>query len=41
MPSFPRETHPMLKNFSEVPNLDVYIIIRLPPEQYCNSKVKI
>ena len=31
----------MLKFLSRIPNRDVYIITKSPPEQYTNSKIKI
>ena len=31
----------MLKIFSRIPNRDIYIITKPPPEQYSNSKIKI
>ena len=31
----------MLKIFSRIPNLDIYIITKSPPEQYSNSKIKL
>ena len=40
-PSFSGKTYMMLKILSRIPNRDVYIITKLPPEQYTNSKIKI
>ena len=31
----------MSKNFLRIPNRDIYIITKSPPEQYSNSKIKI
>ena len=31
----------MLKTLSRIPNRDIYIITKSPPEQYSNSKIKI
>ena len=31
----------MLKTLSRIPNGDIYIITKAPPEQYTNSKTKI
>ena len=31
----------MLKIFSRMPDRDIYIIVKSPPEQYTNSKIKI
>ena len=40
-PSFSGKTYLMLKIRSRIPNRDVYIITKSPPEQYSNSKIKI
>ena len=40
-PSFLGKTYHMLKIFSRIPNRDIYIITKSPPEQYTNSKIKI
>ena len=40
-PSFWGKTHLMLKIHSRIPNRDIYIITKSPPEQYTNSKIKI
>ena len=40
-PSFWGKTHLMLKILSRIPNRDIYIITKSPPEQYTNSKIKI
>ena len=37
-PSFSGKTHLMLKR---IPNQDIYIITKSPPEQYFNSNIKI
>ena len=39
--SFSGKTHLMLKILSRMPDRDVYIITKSPPEQYTNSKIKI
>ena len=31
----------MLKTLLRIPNRDIYIITKSPPEQYTNSKIKI
>ena len=31
----------MLKIFSRIPNRDIYIITKSPPEQYSDSKIRI
>ena len=31
----------MLKTFSRIPDRDIYIITKSPPEQYTNSKIRI
>ena len=38
--SFSGKTYLMLKIFSRIPNRDIYIITKSPPEQYSNAKVK-
>ena len=40
-PSFSGKTYLMLKTISRIPNRDIYIITKSPPEQYTNSKIKI
>ena len=40
-PSFSGKTYLMLKTLSRIPDRDVYIITKSPPEQYTNSKIKI
>ena len=40
-PSFSGKTYLMLKLLSRMPDRDVYIITKSPPEQYTNSKIKI
>ena len=40
-PSFSGKTHLMLKIFSRIPNRDIYIITKSPPEQCSKSKIKI
>ena len=40
-PSFSSKTYLMLKILSRIPNRDIYIIIKSPPEQYSNSTIKI
>ena len=40
-PSFPGKTYLMLKTLSRIPDRDIYIITKSPPEQYTNSKIKI
>ena len=40
-PSFLGKTYLMLKTLSRIPNRDIYIITKSPPEQYTNSKIKI
>ena len=40
-PSFSGKTYLMLKILSHIPNRDIYIITKSPPEQYSNSKIKI
>ena len=39
-PSFSGKTYLKLKIFSRIPDRDIYIITKLPPEQYSNSKIK-
>ena len=39
-PSFSGKTYLMLKLLSRIPNRDVYINTKSPPEQYSNSKLK-
>ena len=39
-PSFSGKRYLMLKTPSRIPNRDVYIITKSPPEQYSNSKIK-
>ena len=38
---FGGKTHLMLKILSQIPDRDIYIITKSPPEQYTNSKIKI
>ena len=40
-PSFSGKTYLMLKIISRMPDRDIYIITKSPPEQYTNSKNKI
>ena len=40
-PSFSGKTYLMLKILSRIPDRDIYIITKSPPEQYSNSKIKI
>ena len=40
-PSFSGKTHLMLKILSRIPDRDIYIITKSPPEQYTNSEIKI
>ena len=40
-PSFSGKTYLMLKTFSRIPDRDIYIITKSPPEQYTNSKIKV
>ena len=40
-PSFSGKTYFMLKTLSQIPDRDIYIITKSPPEQYTNSKIKI
>ena len=40
-PSFSGKTYLMLKTFSRIPDRDINIITKSPPEQYTNSKIKI
>ena len=39
-PSFSGKTYLMLKILSRIPNRDIYIITKSPPEPYSNSKIK-
>ena len=39
-PSFSGKTYLMLKILSRIPCRDIYIITKLPPKQYANSKIK-
>ena len=39
--SFSRKTYLMLKILSRIPDRDIYISTKSPPEQYTNSKIKI
>ena len=39
-PSFSGKTYLMLKILSRIPERDIYIITKSPPEQYSNSKIK-
>ena len=40
-PSFSGKTYLLLKTLSRIPDRDIYIITKSPPEQYTNSKIKI
>ena len=40
-PSFSGKTYLMIKALSRIPDRDIYIITKLPPEQYTNSEIKI
>ena len=40
-PSFSGKTYLMLKILSRIPDRDIYIITKSPPQQYTNSKIKI
>ena len=40
-PSFSGKTYLILKILSRIPDRDIYIITKSPPEQYTNSKIKI
>ena len=40
-PSLSGKSYLMLKLLSRIPDRDIYIIIKSPPEQYTNSKIKI
>ena len=40
-PSFSGKTYLMLKLLSRIPNRDIFIITKLPPELYSYSKIKI
>ena len=40
-PSFSGKTHLILKILSRIPNRDIYIITKSPPEQYTDSEMKI
>ena len=40
-PSFSGKTYLMLKTLPRIPDQDIYIITKSPPEQYTNSKYKI
>ena len=40
-PSFSGKTYLMLKILSRIPDREIYIITKSPPEQYTNSKIKI
>ena len=40
-PSFSGKTYLMLKTLSRIPDRDIHIITKSPPEQYTNSKIKI
>ena len=40
-PSFSGKRYLMLKILSRMPDRDIYIITKSPPEQYTNSKIKI
>ena len=40
-PSFSGKTYLMLKILSRLPDRDIYIITKSPPEQYTNSEIKI
>ena len=39
--SFAGKTHLILKILSRIPNRDIYIIAKSPPDQYSNSKIEI
>ena len=39
-PSFSGKTYLLLKILSRLPNRDIYIITKSPPEQYSNTKIK-
>ena len=39
-PSFSGKTYLMLKILSRIPNRDIYIVTKSPPEQYANSEIK-
>ena len=39
--SFSGKTYLMIKILSRIPNRDIYIITKSPPEQYTNSEIKI
>ena len=39
--SFSGKTYLMLKFLSQIPDRDIYIITKSPPEHYTSSKVKI
>ena len=39
-PSFSGKTYPMLKTLSRIPDREIYIITKSPPEQYTKSKSK-
>ena len=40
-PSFSGKTYLLLRTFSRIPDRDIYIITKSPPEQYSNSKIRI
>ena len=40
-PSFLGKAYLMIKILSRLPNRDIYIITKSPPEQYSNSKIRI
>ena len=40
-PSFSGKTYFILKTLSRIPDRDIYVITKSPPEQYTNSKIKI
>ena len=40
-PTFSGKTYLMLELLSRIPNRDIYIITKSPPEQYSNSKIRI
>ena len=40
-PSFSGKSYLMLKILSQIPDREIYIITKTPPEQYTNSKIKI
>ena len=40
-PTFSGKTYLMLKILSRIPDRDIYIITKSPPEQYTNSKIKV